>query len=340
MKNFKIIKSDEKEWSEILNKSSFYDFYHTKSYNLLEKDGESILFLAMIENDFIAFPLILREIPNTNYFDCTSVYGYCGPISNLEYKDIKIVLKEYFKESIIKYFKKNNIVSCFSRLHPIFKNENILGGFGELISLNKTIAIDLRIPIEEQRKKYRKSNKYEINKLKKENYTVEVAKTNQETDAFIDIYNETMTRVKANKNYFFDRDYFYSFLNNPCFNSRLLLAKNEGAVVAGAIFTITNNIMQYHLAGTKYEYIRKTPMKLILDEARLLGNELNLDFLHLGGGVGGSDDDSLYKFKSGFSDYNFIFKIWRLIVNQDLYITLVNDKNVDKKSSFFPLYRA
>ena len=69
-------------------------------------------------------------------------------------------------------------------------------------------------------------------------------------------------------------------------------------------------------------------MKLILDEARLLGNELNLDFLHLGGGVGGSDDDSLYKFKSGFSDYNFIFKIWRLIVNQDLYITLVNDKNV------------
>jgi hypothetical protein len=340
MKNFKVIKSDQKEWSEILSRSSFFDFYHTQSYNILENDGESLLFVASIENNFIAYPLILREIPNTNYFDCTSVYGYCGPISNLQHREINEALKLHFKESIMEYFQQNNIVSCFSRLHPVFENENILDDFGKTISLNKTIAIDLTIPLEEQRRKYRKSNKYEINKLKKENYVVEIAKTTQEIDAFVDIYTETMERVNATENYFFDRDYFHYFLNNPCFDSKLLLAKKEGVVIAGAIFTITNKIMQYHLAGTKYEYIRKTPMKLILDEARLLGNELNLDYLHLGGGVGGSDDDSLYKFKSGFSDKNFAFKIWQLIVNQELYDKLMNDKKVDKTSSFFPIYRA
>lgn len=340
MKNFKVITSDQKEWSEILNKSSFYDFYHTKSYNLLEKGGKPILCVATVENDFIAYPLILREIPNTSYFDCTSVYGYCGPISNLPHTDINETLKQYFKDSMMKYFLENNIVSCFSRLHPVFENENILDNFGKIISLNKTIGIDLTIPVEEQKRKYRKSNKYEINKLKKENYTVEIAKTTQEIDAFIDIYTETMERVNATDNYFFDKNYFHSFLNNPCFDAKLLVAKKDGIVIAGAIFTVTNKVMQYHLAGTTYEYIRKTPMKLILDEARLLGNELNLEYLHLGGGVGGSDDDSLYRFKSGFSDNNFTFKVWQLIVNEALYDKLVNDKNVDKTSSYFPLYRA
>lgn len=45
--------------------------------------------------------------------------------------------------------------------------------------------------------------------------------------------------------------------------------------------------MQYHLAGTTEGYIRQAPMKLILDEARLLGNELGLEYLYLGGGVEG-----------------------------------------------------
>jgi hypothetical protein len=340
MKNFKVLKSDQKEWSEILSRSLFYDFYHTKSYNVLENDGESLLFVASIENNFIAYPLILRKIPNTNYFDCTSVYGYCGPISNLQYLEISEALKLYFKDSLMEYFEQNNIVSCFSRLHPVFENENILDNFGKTIGLNKTIAINLTIPIEEQRRKYRKSNKYEINKLKKENYVVEIAKAPQEIDAFVDIYTETMERVKATENYFFDKDYFHSFLNNPCFASKLFLAKKEGEVIAGAIFTITNKIMQYHLAGTKLEYIRKTPMKLILDEARLLGNELNLDYLHLGGGVGGSDDDSLYKFKAGFSDLNFSYKVWQFISNQEVYDQLVEQKNKNTNSSFFPLYRA
>jgi hypothetical protein len=155
---------------------------------------------------------------------------------------------------------------------------------------------------EEQKKQYRKSNKSELNQLRRKGFEVVEATTIDEIDKFVSIYHETMQRVDANSNYFFDYKYFYSFLKNPCFKSKLLLAKFNGEVSAGAIFTITNKIMQYHLAGTTEKYIKETPMKLILDEARLLANQLNLDYLHLGGGVGGSDEDSLFRFKSGFSD--------------------------------------
>ena len=110
-------------------------------------------------------------------------------------------------------------------------------------------------------------------------------------------------------------------------------------ITAGAIFTITKKIMQYHLAGTTEQYIRETPMKLILDEARLLGNRLGMESLHLGGGVGGSDEDSLFKFKSGFSDKQCEFKVWQYITDITKYNELSKDI-ADKNSNFFPLYRS
>ena len=202
------------------------------------------------------------------------------------------------------------------------------------------VAIDLKITPEEQKKQYRKSNKSELNQLRRKGYEVVEAETDAEIDAFITIYHETMTRVEASKSYFFDREYFYNFLKNKCFKNRLLLAKYDGKICAGAIFTITNKIMQYHLAGTTEEFIKDTPMKLILDEARLLGNSLNLEYLHLGGGVGGSDEDSLFRFKSGFSDYRCEYKIWRMIVDTKTYNELVELSKADKTSTFFPLYRS
>jgi lipid II:glycine glycyltransferase (peptidoglycan interpeptide bridge formation enzyme) len=175
--------------------------------------------------------------------------------------------------------------------------------------------------------------------LRRKGFEVVEATTIDEIDKFVSIYHETMQRVNANSNYFFDYKYFYSFLKNPCFKSKLLLAKFNGEVSAGAIFTITNKIMQYHLAGTTEKYIKETPMKLILDEARLLANQLNLDYLHLGGGVGGSDEDSLFRFKSGFSDKRGFYNIWKMVVDDEKYEKLVNELNVDTNSDFFPLYR-
>ena len=98
--------------------------------------------------------------------------------------------------------------------------------------------------------------------------------------------------------------------------------------------------MQYHLAGTSKEFLKDTPMKLLLDEARLIGNEIGLDYLHLGGGVGGSDEDSLFRFKSGFSSYRCQFKTWQYIVEPDAYNILVSQRTKNKDSSFFPLYRS
>lgn len=340
MKNFRVIQSHEAEWAVIVNKSVAYDFYHTSCYHQLSNGQKQVLLVASIGKEFIALPLIIRSIPNTELYDCTSAYGYVGPITNILSYDNCSDLISHFSNCLKQYFQDNSIVSCFSRLHPITENYKLLQELGETVDVNKTISIDLTLPIEEQRRKFRKSNKYEINKLRKNNYKVVKATTNDEINEFIDIYIETMKRVNATDSYFFDQNYFYSFLNNSCFESKLLLAIKDDIITSGAIFTITKNIVQYHLAGTREAFIRETPMKLIIDEARLMSNNLKLDHLHLGGGVAGSDEDSLFRFKSGFSNKTHMFKVWKYIVNQTEYDKLCGQNKCDRNSNFFPLYRS
>ncbi|WP_347068298.1 GNAT family N-acetyltransferase [Flavobacterium sp. WV_118_3] len=339
MYNFSIIEANDNSWSEVIAKSKQYDFYHTQSYHRLEKENRRVLCVVYFDDNFVALPLIVRKIPNTDLFDCTSVYGYCGPVSTMDFETIPDAVINYFQEQLLHFFKANNIISAFSRLHPLISGEKMFANFGIIKDINKTVAIELNITPEEQRKQYRKSTKSELNQLKRKGFEVVKATTKSEIDAFIAIYHETMKRVNASDSYFFDHDYFYAFLDNKCFQNWLLLAKKDNEIAAGAIFTITNKIMQYHLAGTDEAFIKETPMKLILDEARLLGNDLKMEFLHLGGGVGGSDQDSLFKFKSGFSDYRCMYKVWQFIVDPEKYDELVGNRKV-VRSNFFPLYRS
>jgi hypothetical protein len=275
MTNFTILEVDNPLWSVTVERSFEYDFYHTQSYHFLEKQNRPVLCVFAFGTDFIAIPFIVRAIPNSIYFDCTSVYGYSGPISNLEFDKITIEMLTQFKEELMLFFEENNIIAAFSRLHPLIHNQSILDNFGIVKNINRTVAIDLQLAPEQQKAQYRKSNKYELNQLRQSGFEVVEVNSKEDIDTFIAIYHETMNRLDASKEYYFDADYFYTFLNNNCFCAKLLVAKKEGVIIAGAIFTITNKIMQYHLAATAEKFNKMAPMKLILDEARLIGNNLN-----------------------------------------------------------------
>jgi hypothetical protein len=340
MNNFLVIEVEDDKWRDIVSKSLNYDFYHTKSYHQLEKGNRPVLLVSYFSDDFIAFPLIIREIPNSEYLDCTSAYGYCGPISNLDFELVSSEHIAIFQQELNGFFMESNIISAFSRVHPIISHGKLFENFGTVEDVNKTIAIDLRNTLEEQKRQFRKTIKSELNQLRRKGFEVVKAQSKEEIVAFVAIYHETMIRVSASQNYLYDHQYFYDFLDNKCFNNKLLLAKKDGVIAAGAIFTVTNSIMQYHLAGTAEEFIRDAPMKLILDEARLIGNSLGLDFLHLGGGVGGSDEDSLFYFKSGFSNFRCFYQIWQKVIDREKYNELIVEVGVDKDNSFFPKYRA
>lgn len=334
---FEIIENNSPKWTEIIKQASVYDFHHTAYFHKIDTTDPSKLLFFSHEENFIALPVVIRPIANTVFFDITSVYGYAGPIYwfNKDYQQENLL--NFFKLEFFNFCKDHNIVSVFSRLHPLIEQKVIIEGLGEIVDLNKTISVDLTLSADEQRKEYRKSLKSELNQLRRKDIYVKEADAQNEIDQFIAIYYETMDRVNATPNYYFSKEYFYDFLDNVDFKSKLLIAVKEEKVIAGAIFTLTDKIMQYHLAGTTEEFIRETPMKLILDEARLLGNQTTAKSLHLGGGVGGSDEDSLFRFKSGFSKNFKQFSVWKYIVNPAVYNQLSKEK---AQTSYFPLYRS
>ena len=341
--NFFITNTADAKWSDIIARSKQYDFFHTRCYHQLDKGGQPLLFAACSGAAFLALPLIVRTIPGTNLKDCTSAYGYCGPVSNVDFRDLPEEMFAHFRRELDQLFKKEKIITAFSRLHPIIMGDHLFSNFGTIRHVNKTVAIDLRLPGTEQTRRYRKSNKSEINRMRKEKkYLIKEAKSDDEIMSFVAIYHETMRRVNASAHYYFGYDYFYSLLNNSCFIAKLILATKDDRIIAGAIFTIAGNIMQYHLAGTADEYIRDAPMKLIIDEARLMGTRYGLEYLHLGGSAGDNDNDSLFLFKSGFSDIRFRSRVWQYIADEEKYQDLnkLFKGNSASPSNYFPFYRS
>lgn len=328
--------TNKKGWNQVLKKVSNYDFYHTYDYHSISlKKGETPMLLVYEERDsIIGLPLILRPIEDTEYFDFTSVYGYAGPISrniNSNFNYIK------FHTELNKYLKSKNIISIFSRLHPYFEQDHIIQGLGKIESLGKVINIDVSLPIDESRRAYGKSNKNQINRLRRQ-CTVNKVTSKEDILDFIDIYYENMQRLDAKSHYYFDKQYFLDFVNKNDFQTDILMVKeNEtGKFIAGSMFVKTNNIVQFHLSGTRTEYLKMKPSKLFIDEMRLLATREGFIYFNLGGGLG-SNEDSLFDFKASFSKDFRIFKIWKYIVNQEVYNSLSIDKS---DSQFFPRYRA
>ncbi|MEJ6981349.1 GNAT family N-acetyltransferase [Pedobacter sp. P351] len=339
----RIITIDQKDkWNEYIENSFQSDFYHTWSYHSIDQTGDPLLFVYEENNLFIAFPLIKRKIDNSPYFDLTSVYGYTGPVSNTKFDEINELLIKNFQNEFLTFLQKGNYVSVFSRLNPFFNQESIVQCFGGLYYNGKTVAIDLTSSHKEQTSNYRRAFHGNIKKLRKLGYIVKEGNSIEDIRTFVSIYTENMDRIGASESYYFSEDYFRNILESKEYQSKLLMAYNDDDLaVAGMIITCINGIIQAHLLSTRTEFLHLSPAKLLVDEATIIGRELNMKYYHLGGGVG-FKEDSLFNWKSGFSDLHLPYYTWRYIVNEPVYNSLLEKANIEKSAEidFFPLYRS
>jgi lipid II:glycine glycyltransferase (peptidoglycan interpeptide bridge formation enzyme) len=93
------------------------------------------------------------------------------------------------------------------------------------------------------------------------------------------------------------------------------------------------------LSGANHEFLKLNPIKFLIDHARVKATEEGYTYFNLGGGLGGDPNDSLFKFKSSFSDDFHDFFVWKLVVNESIYKALCNENKPSVDTDFFPLYR-
>ncbi len=337
---------DRKAWKVLLSEFEIFDYYHTFDYHQIAKNGEeeAIILRYQDDNSLVALPLIIRRIPGSDYKDATSVYGYSGPLVKLGKKEFDA---DRFKRELDTFLMESGIICVFSRLHPFIPRQEVcLQGLGEIQNKGNIVNIDLTRPLDMQRQEYRNRYKTYINKCRRL-YTIKNAESSAEVDTFIQLYLETMNRVGAKNHYFFDASYFFELLKSRDFETELLLATDNcnGAIISGAMFIKTNGIVQYHLSGSDMAYAHLHPIKMLIDEMRIRGTIEKDIYFNLGGGLG-NEEDSLFEFKSGFSNDYRPFKVWKYVVNGRAYRKLVKEKKEqerndlhDEYSSFFPRYR-
>ncbi len=330
---------DKPCWDAILAKVGDYDCHHTFEYHTLssQPDETPILLVYETNSATIALPVIKRSIQGSDFFDCTSAYGYVGPIfsSNVKKKDFVD-----FQKAVKNFFVAENIVSVFARLNPFIEGQaNAISSLGDIETLGKIISIDLNKELQKQRSAYSKITKRYVNKARKY-CLIKRSLSEEDIMVFRDLYYENMSRVNAKKSYYFTKEYFLDIIKTKDFESEVIYAilEETGEIISGAIMMKKNRVIHYHLSGTLTKYMYLNPLRLILDEARIQGTLEAYDYLNLGGGLGGSED-SLFQFKSSFSKEVKEFKIWKYIVNPEAYSALSKINNQTEVTNFFPSYR-
>lgn len=332
--------TSKSEWETSLREVRSFDFYHTFDYHQISKTKaeEAVLISYTDQKSIILLPLLLRRIFDSDFYDATSVYGYVGPLA-INIDNTFDVQK--FQDCLNGYFLEKKIIAVFSRLNPyIAKQDTVLSGIGIIKSIGKVVNIDITKNLEAQRSAYRRDTRSRVNKARRL-CSVKLASSQKDIEAFVNIYTETMEKLDADDSYFFDKEYFFNFLECEGFKTEILLAihNDTGEITAGSMFVKTNNIVQYHLSGTKSEYMKIAPSRLLLDEMRLIATEEGYRYFNLGGGYK-NREDPLFDFKSSFSDDYKSFKVWTHVVNPEKYSEFTVLSKVGENIDFFPAYRA
>lgn len=344
------------QWMDVLTQSFQYDVYHLPSYYALAEEqgeGEAHLFVYAEGCYCVALPLLLRPIKSVaglaelgeRWGDATSVYGYAGPIAS--HPEMPTAVLRKFRTALRTALLERHVVAVFSRLHPLIPQRELLADLGEHTPIGHTVSIDLTLPVDVQRSRYRKNHKRDINRLSRLGATCLHDQDRAYLDEFINIYYETMRRVNASDTYLFEHTYFDRLAHTLNSQVHLFVCLLEKQVICGGLFALCDGIVQYHLGGIRNEFLGLSPLKFLFDAVRLWANERQARVFHLGGGLA-AQEDSLFLFKAGFSDRRHEFAIWRWVLLPDIYGQLCEEKAQWNRrngfkpvsSEYFPAYRS
>jgi Acetyltransferase (GNAT) domain len=353
--NIEILKPQDPRWQEILAKLR-HDVYHLPDYVEIEanrNNAQAEAILITEGNNLFFVPYLLRSCQDLfpqlqgseQYFDIISPYGYPGFLAqeDSDSSDFLPLAIQTLKETL----KSRAVCSAFFRLHPILGDRHVTSFEpGTWVDNGETVSVDLTLTEAEIWAHTRRGHQSTINKCKRQELESKVVPFRENIGEFLEIYKETMDRVVAKAFYYFGYDYFTELMKLED-KIHLGIVTLEGQTICASLFFESCGIVQAHLGGTKTAFLKYSPFTLLLNDMRLWAKARGNTFLHLGGGVGGSKEDKLYIFKSGFSRQRHQFRTARFVLDEEKYHHLVNLRAQHLgvsatqllETGFFPAYR-
>ena len=332
------------EWENVLHACAAHDVFHTLGYHQVNC-GEPYLFHFQKDGRHAAFPLLLRELPESSVFpnhcDATSVYGYPGPLASLEAPDPEFAAA--FQCAFRRGLENLRVVSLFSRLHPRLANGWLLEGFCTLVEHGQTVWIDLRQEDAAYEACCSREHRKQMRRAERNGFKLIEDAEWAHIDDFLQMYYSTMERNEAGADYYFPEAYFRQLAANLGTQARLFFLEHSGQLVTSVLVLGCQPFLAFFLSGTRPECLHLRCVRPLYDAVRRWGRAQGFLWLNLGGGVG-NQHDSLFEFKATFSDLRQPFFTARLILDHARYAELSRIQDAAQAAStlaeYFPAYRS
>lgn len=270
------------------------------------------------ETEIWVYPYILLPIPETEYVDLSSPYGYAGPVATSEN-----LLEEAEALFVSHITERKEIITEFVRYHYLYNEQHFFSQNCSNLLNRKVVVLPTNNAEEIWMNEFSGTNRNLVRKLEKEGYEWEIAPFNEkDVTAFREAYRANMVHSGATDFYFFEETFFQDLIER--LGDQLLFAKVEkdGVIFASALFFVSGKIVTYYLSARNLEHPKVPASNLLLSKMAFWATENDMEFLNFGGGLSLDEHDFLFKFKSNFSKQTRDFYIGKRIHNPTIYAEL------------------
>ncbi len=332
------------QWDRITSELETDVYFYSKYMLSFDSYSEGLGFAVYVKSPSGASyfePFRVRKINIEgfqNYCDVSSEYGYAGPVCTGDG-----VFADSVLAALKSFFQRHSVVSVFVRYHPILKNEQIVSKYRNIINCNPTVSIDTSVPFDDILANLDLKKRSNYKRAIKKGTSVRYG-SDADIPTFYDLYIQSMDHAHASEFYLLSEDFFRNTLKNLPGNSFMLIAEFGGIAVGASLFLFSKDMMHYHFSGKNCKdpsASKANGTTVIICEAARIASEKGIKEFHLGGGVGGASNDSLFNFKKDFSNQTRTFYISKDVENLQVYSDICKKEGIDaKQETFFPAYRA
>jgi Acetyltransferase (GNAT) domain len=346
------------EWADALDldasEISFTAEYHVMSEQIW--GGEAFLAVIERDGDRLVWPYILQAIFGVpEAWDVNSAYGFVGPLVRMAESPGDPHFVEDALDHLMLRWREMGIVSAFTRFCPFHANHAPVERWlqanqyvnGSVEATGHIVVIDATQTPEQRWSDLRRSLQYDVRKAVEHGFTGEFDPNWERLDDFLRIYESVGDRNQFSARHRLIREDFLTMRRCLGANMAMFHVMHNGRVAASMACLVSDGGMHAFFGGPHPDYLRLGAYKFLLKFLADSASEQGFSYMNLGGGRGGSDKDSLYQFKCGFSSLRLPFYVGRVVVNSAKYEELTGElahryrkEGLEPAPHFFPAYRS
>lgn len=296
----------------------------------------------------ILFPLVLRPLaaeawtrPGERRWDAITPYGYGGPFAwGPGPRDDGAFWRAYGD-----WCREERIVSTFARLSLFPEQRATLPDPPEVRSPN--VVRTLAGGLDAIWKDYEHDVRTNVRAAERAGVEVEIDRTGARLDAFVSIYEHTMSRRAAAAFYFFPRAFFERIAERLAGHYAFVHALARGEVVSSELVLCSEERVYPFLGGTRAEAFRMRPNDMLRHRAIAWAIAEGKKEFVLGGGI--APEDGIFRHKRAFAPRGIVpFEVACLVHDaagcrdllRDRASAATGESPWTPSPAFFPPYRA